>query len=131
MELESKFPFKIDKSKKWNAKNNLNICYLLKSGVYHFFRFLYKKTSNYGESIIKPIIAIFTIYVLITVISGEYSSLFSFISKTNDVSLCNLDLMNYDIKKCPDGWYKIAGKSFTYIGLFLTGLALKNKFKIK
>lgn len=117
LELESKFPFKIQKNKNLYS----NILYLLKSYFHHFFRTLYKWISNYGESIVIPILVLFFyIYPIISI--WNWQNYF-------EVVKCNLPFTNTE--GCLNGLSKFFGKSFTYIGLFLSGLAIRNKFKIK
>jgi hypothetical protein len=117
LELESKLPLERQKNKNLYS----NILYLLKSYFHHFFRTLYKWISNYGESIVIPILVLFFyIYPIISI--WNWQNYF-------EVVKCNLPFTN--IEGCLNGLSKFFGKSFTYIGLFLSGLAIRNKFKIK
>ena len=86
----------------------------------YFITTLYKCISDYGKSIVRPIVFISVIYAIISICTGQ---------NYYEVVKCNLPFTNTE--GCLNGLSKFFGKSFTYIGLFLTGLAIRNKFKIK
>jgi uncharacterized protein YjbI with pentapeptide repeats len=124
LELESKFPF--NTPKKWqDIKGWIKyIDHLGSSPIHIVFAYsitnLYKWISNYGESIIRPIVFISVIYSIISICTGQ---------NYYEVVKCNLPFAN--IEGCLNGLSKFFGTSCTYIGLFLSGLAIRNKFKIK
>ena len=123
LELENKAA-KIKTPDKWDIKIlYLYIRYSLKRYSYHFCRLCYKGISNYGENIFIPmLILFFLIYPLITICYGE---------NYLDIMYCNLPFMDYSTTKCPDKGLRFFGKLLTYVSLFLSGLAIRNKFKIK
>jgi hypothetical protein len=86
----------------------------------YFITTLYKCISDYGKSIVRPIVFISVIYAIISICTGQ---------NYYEVVKCNLPFTNTE--GCLNGLSKFFGKSFTYIGLFLSGLAIRNKFKIK
>ncbi|MFT7087657.1 MAG: hypothetical protein ACJAZX_001097 [Rickettsiales bacterium] len=141
LELESKpFP-KIKKLEKWSdVKNWLFYPFeLIKDFGYRIITLLYKWTSDYGNSIFRPIIAVLIVY-LFTILTApdlgfDTGFVYEILGKYSRILLTHIPFGysagDSNIYKYSNDWMKFLNGIIMYVGLFLMGLAARNRFRIK
>ncbi|MFT6105892.1 MAG: hypothetical protein ACJA0S_000028 [Rickettsiales bacterium] len=144
LELESKpFP-KIKKIKKWSdvkdVKNWLFYPFeLIKDFGYRIITLLYKWTSDYGNSIFRPIIAVLVVYLFTILTASDLAFGTGFVDeilgKYSKILLTHIPFGysagDSNIYKYSNDWMKFLNGIIMYVGLFLMGLAARNRFRIK